>query len=158
MRTLVFVLVCVLISAATASDQRGIRPRADRTDYSVTSFTHTLAIAATIVSPDQARRIFGHGLERFYLIVEVGFYPKERGEFVVRPSDFTLRLRRSRTLVAVPATNLENAALVDKSLPEIATSKPVAGYLYFPITGQNSMNSAFELDYTGNGAWMSLPL
>ena len=71
--------------------------------------------------------------------------------------------RPSRTLVKsvdprMIAAGLPKApnALVGRTLPEVSTTQAVAGYLYFPITEANA--SAYELDYTGYGSWLTLPL
>src|SRR5262249_34167510 len=101
--------------------------------------------------------------DRGYIVVEVGFYSKDHSTFQVRHADFALRNRPSRTLVK-PAdprsifTGLSNPvnALIEKTLPETVTSAAVAGYLFFPIMEANT--SFYELDYTGYGAWLTLPL
>jgi len=76
---------------------------------------------------------------------------------------FALRNRPSRTLVKsvdprMIAASLPKPpnALVERTLPEVSTTQAVAGYLYFPITEANA--SFYELDYTGYGSWLTLPL
>jgi hypothetical protein len=109
------------------------------------------------------RNLFGADIDRNYIVVEVGFYSKTHSSFDVRHSDFALRNRPSRTLVksADPrmiAASLPNipSALVERTLPEVSTTQAVAGYLFFPITEANA--SFYELDYTGYGSWLTLPL
>jgi hypothetical protein len=46
--------------------------------------------------------------------------------------------------------------LRDKSLPEGQLTQPVAGYLFFPLNGKRAKN--YNLELTGNGETMSLPL
>ena len=46
--------------------------------------------------------------------------------------------------------------LLDKELQDAEVSKPVAGYLYFPITTKQKV--AYQLEYHGTGAVTSLPL
>jgi hypothetical protein len=148
---------------ATPAEFRGLRPHASRADYSVTCFTESIGVAATLLRSDQIRQLFGPEIDHGYIVVEVGFYSKNRSTFEVRHADFALRNRPSRTLVkpADPKVIVAGLpkpvhALVERTLPETATSAAVAGYLFFPITEANA--SFYELDYTGNGAWLTLPL
>ena len=48
------------------------------------------------------------------------------------------------------------AELTDKSLPEIKTSKPVAGYLYFPAPTDKHV--VYELEYQGPNGVVRIPL
>lgn len=154
---------CMILSAASSTGIRGLRPHASRADYAVTCFTEDIGVGATLLKPEIVRRLFGDEIHRNYLVVEVGFYSKNRAVFEVRHSDFRLRNRPSRKVVPVAdleviASSLSNPvnALTDKLLPEVPTSQAVAGYLFFPITEASA--SGYELDYTGYGAWLTLPL
>src|SRR4051812_41517304 len=84
---------------ASISEFRGVRPHASRTEYAVTCFTEDLGVGATLISPDQIRRLFGADIDQGYVVVEVGFYSKNHSSFDVRHADFALRNRPSRTLV-----------------------------------------------------------
>ena len=153
----------VVLGSAVAAEFRGLPPRPSRSEYSVTCFTDTLGVGATLVSPDQVRRLFGETIDRGYVVVEVGFYSKNQSAYEVRHADFALRNHISRTLVK-PVDPKEIAGvlsrpvdtLVAKTLPEVSTSHAVAGYLFFPIVEANG--SFYELDYKGYGAWLTLPL
>jgi hypothetical protein len=46
----------------------------------------------------------------------------------------------------------------DKALPEGATPKAVAGYLYFPVYGKRKKGDALELDFTKESAELNLVL
>lgn len=142
------------------AEPRGIRIRPNRTNYSVTSFTESLAVAADLKTPDQVRNMFGEAMKRALLVVEVAVYPKDNRELQVRQSDFVLRIRSSRAVIKPLNLKEMQAELVEKTLPEVGTSKPVAGYLYFPIAEaeQSFMDYTYELEYTGQGAWLDLPL
>jgi hypothetical protein len=158
-----FLCFCMVLSAASSTGARGLRPHASRADYAVTCFTEDIGVGATLVKPEMVLRLFGEEINRNYLVVEVGFYSKNRSVFEVRHADFRLRNRPSRKLVNVAnpeaiASTLVNPvnALIDKTLPEVPTSQAVAGYLFFPITEASA--AFYELDYTGYGAWLTLPL
>src|SRR5262249_1530493 len=122
-----------------------------------------IGVGATLVNPAQVQRLFGSEIEHNYIVVEVGFYSKNKSVFEVRHSDFKLRNRPSRTLsrpadprVIVTTMSKPLYSLVEKTLPEASTSQALAGYLFFPIT--DAAASFYELDYTGYGAWLTLPL
>lgn len=154
-----FLSVSLFLNLGMAAELRGVRPLPSRTAYSVTCFTEEIGVGATLLSPDQVRRLFGGEIDRSYIVVEVGFYSKTHTPFEVRHTDFALRNRPSRTLVKPADPNTIAATLsrpADKTLPEVSTSQAVAGYLFFPITEASA--SFYELDYTGYGAWLTLPL
>jgi hypothetical protein len=153
----------LLLNSVSSAEIRGLQPHASRADYSVTCFTEDIGVAATLIKPDQVRHLFGPEVDRNYIVVEVGFYSKNRSAFEVRHADFSLRNRPSRNLVkpADPKAIVASLpkpinSLMDKTLPEVSTTHAVAGYLFFPITEVNA--SFYELDYTGYGSWLTLPL
>jgi hypothetical protein len=100
--------------------------------------------------------------------VEVGMYPRSQSALEVRPADFALRVNRTRDLLSpqVPKTVVEMGeslrrmalGLLVKCLPETSTYKPVAGYLYFPVSDKTNGNYQYELEYKGPKARMILPL
>lgn len=144
------VLLVGLCAISFAVEPRGIQPRTHRSDYFVTSFTESLAVAAELVNHDQVCRMFGNRTGRDYIVVEVGFYSKSHAAYGVRPGDFALRLK--------PTGAVLKPALVEteKILPEVVTSRAVGGYLFFPVAG--SPIDRYELEYKGNGVWLSLPI
>ncbi|MBI1790430.1 MAG: hypothetical protein HYR60_23095 [Acidobacteria bacterium] len=143
-------LIAVLTLAASAGP-RGIPPRTSRAEYFVTSFTHSLAVAATLVPPEQVRRRFGASVAREYVVVEIGVYSKTRAPVEVWRRDFELRLRPSGAVVKPSAPDD-----FPELLPEGVATRPVAGYLFFPI--RESGRESCEVEYTGNGVWFSLPV
>lgn len=50
------------------------------------------------------------------------------------------------------------AELGDKQLPEAETSKPVAGYLYFPVQNVKGKSVAYELEFNGEAGRIRIPL
>src|SRR5579864_1897297 len=161
-KSAILVCFCTILSAASISGTKGLRPHASRADYAVTCFTEDIGVGATLVKPEMVLRLFGEEVHKNYLVVEVGFYSKNRSVFEVRHADFRLRNRPSRKLVnpadpeAIASTLSTPATWIDKALPQVPTSQVVAGYLFFPITEASA--SGYELDYTGYGAWLTLPL
>ena len=110
--------------------------------------------------PERVRASFGADVEKRYLIVEVGVFPKV-GKIDIRHRDFALRLVSPQKMTRpVPLQALaENggAKVVDKLLPETGVIKPTGGYLVFALP-EPPVYTAYELDYTGHGAWLTLPL
>jgi hypothetical protein len=102
-------------------------------------------------------------VDKEYLVVEVGFYSKNRSTFPVRLVDFALKAPKSRERIApeLPervaiATGGNRAAIATKTLPQVSTSRAVAGYLFFP--NSRVPGASLELDYQGNGSWLTMPL
>jgi len=128
-------------SSLKAVETNGIRPRASRSAYSVTSFNESIAIAADLLAPEQVRRTFGVDLE-CCIVVEVGVYPKGGTSFGLRQSDFVLRVRASRELMrpvgaaevaVLKSSRGHESQLGNRQLPEVMVVHPVAGYLYFTV-------------------------
>jgi hypothetical protein len=95
-------------------------------------------------------------------VVEIGVYPRDHSTIQIKPSDFTLRVNRTReTLSAANPSVIAlavNAGMSARALPETSTDKPVAGYLYFPVKEKRFGNHEYELEYNGHSVWMILPL
>ena len=160
-----YILLGLLLSAGAGytTEIKGIRPHASRADYNVTCFTEDIGVGASLVNSSQVRRLFGPEIDGHYIVVEVGFYSKHQSPFEVRHADFRLRNRPSRTIVkpieakdVISQLSRPIQSLIETSLPEATTSQALAGYLLFPITDDSA--SFYELDYTGYGAWLTLPL
>jgi hypothetical protein len=150
------------------AEPAGVRPRPDRTEYAVTMFNDLLAVAAELVPAEKVRKQFGPEVDSHYLVVEVGVYPRVKHPIDVRPGDFTVRVNRTRNTLSplVPKAiiavteSLRSIALelLSKCLPETATYKPVAGYLFFPLQDKTEDDHAYELEYKTQRARMILPL
>jgi hypothetical protein len=146
----------VLAAAASASDLKGIAVRASRTAYPITCFTEKIAVGAALMPAGHVRDLFGPEVEKRYLVVEVGVFPK-LGNIDVKHADFGLRLVTPQ-VVAKPANpSLVSPSAMNKVLPEAATARPLAGYLFFPLPNP-AVPTHYELDYTGYGEWLTLPL
>jgi hypothetical protein len=115
-----------------------------------------VAIGAALLPAEKVRATFGAEVEKRFVVVEVGVFPK-LGKVELKHSDFALRLVAPRTLTrpADPASIDKAASL--KLLPETGAAQPVGGYLFFALPEPPGY-TAYELDYTGEGAWLTLPL
>ena len=162
-KSLLLVAFFLVAGLSFSSEIKGLRPHASRTDYSVTCFTEDIGVAATLLRTDQIRQLLGPEVGRDFVVVEVGFYSKHHSVFEVRHGDFALRDHSTRAVVkpadpkAFSATRAWSVeSIIEKMLPQVPTSAAVAGYLYFPVV--EPAHSFYELDYTGYGAWLTLPL
>ena len=154
-------LTATFLVTTTAFPQgRGIPPRPTRMSYPIACFTEYVAVGAALMPADKVRASFGPDVEKRYLVVEVGVFPK-LGKIDIRHADFALRLVSPQTLskpISLPALSENGGAkFVEKLLPETGTLKPIGGYLFFAVPDP-PLYTAYELDYTGHGAWLTLPL
>jgi hypothetical protein len=162
-KSLFWTLFFLVAGLSFSTEIKGLRPHASRTDYSVTSFTEDIGVAATLLRTDQVRHLLGPEIEGNYVVVEVGFYSKHHSVFEVRHCDFVLRDHTTRKVVKPadskafsPTAAWSVQSIIERMLPQVPTSEAVAGYLYFPVI--EPVHSFYELDYTGYGAWLTLPL
>lgn len=161
---LVVVSSALLLAADRATlPNQGIEPKPSRAEYDATGFTESLAVGATLVAPQRVRTLFGPQVDRQYVVVEVGFYSKDRSSFPVRLGDFALKAPKGLERIApeppervASSTGGNPTAIVAKTLPQVSTSRAVAGYLFFPTGRVPGTN--LELDYQGNGSWLTMPL
>ena len=168
MRRIAVTLSVLMAVPIFASEPAGVRPRPDRTQYAVTMFNDLLAVAAELVPADKVRKLFGSEVDSHYLVVEVGVYPRVKNPIEVRPGDFAVRVNRTHGTLSplvpqaiIDATqSLRSIArdLLSKCLPETATLKPVAGYLFFPLRDKTEGDHDYELEYKTQRARMILPL
>jgi hypothetical protein len=88
--------ILILAAALGAAAEDGIRPRADVADFPVYRTDKTADVGAALLTPDQVRGSFSSDLNRGYLVLEVGVYPK--GEVDLGRGDFALRAAGTQTV------------------------------------------------------------
>lgn len=176
-----------------------------------------------VLSPEQVRNTFATDLNRGYIVIEVGAYPRGGNRVDVSIQDFALRAgasdmvraaapraiasilqqknagppSRSSDITLYPTADFGvvsnpggravytgagvgvgvgdqgqpprpgstdrdrmtmRQGLEDKALPEGKTTRPVAGYLYFPMTAAKRKNVAYELTYFADGGKVRVAL
>jgi hypothetical protein len=103
--------VCTI--GAWAAD--GVAPRKDVVAYPAHSERENFAIGADLLDPGQVRGAFVTELNRGYLVVEIGFFP--RGEINVSTEDFSLREAVSQK-VSRPVSPKVVAGVLQKTAPD----------------------------------------
>lgn len=225
-RWITIVMVCLSFSWLAMSEDQGLRPRRNATDYTAHAEMGGIALGAAVLTADQVRHSFVTELNRGYLVVEVSAYPKPGESFELSRHQFTLRSADGgsfvrpadpKTVAAImsrtaasdrdvtlyptagigyesgprvydPVTGTQRGGglstsagvgvgvgpsrsgsseqdrrvmemeLSEKGLPEIKTSKPTAGYLYFPISGKKKNALVLECDLGRGSPLLLKPL
>lgn len=92
------VLILAAVSAALfATAKDGIAPRASVSDYPANAEEGTVAIGAAVLSPAQVTGAFSTDLNRGYVVVEAGVFPKPGSTLDLGPGDFMLRIAGTST-------------------------------------------------------------
>jgi hypothetical protein len=119
----------VLLSlAATLCAETGLRPRPSASDYAAHESGAGATIAATVLSPDQARKLFAVDLNKLgYTVVEIAVYPDRDVEVAAR--DFLLRIGQDGSTVrpATPSTIAGRLHRKDSPPPKIPERVQVYG-------------------------------
>jgi hypothetical protein len=85
-------LIGVACASLLAQDTNGIPPRKSATDYPANETSRGSTLAAALLSPVEAKRVFVADLDRAgYLVFEVAMYPVKDGQVDISPDQFTLR-------------------------------------------------------------------
>jgi hypothetical protein len=100
----------------------GIPVRSAPTDYATRNVVDGITVAASVVSPDQVRKLFPKDLNHEgYIVVEVAVFPATGAPLDISPDEFTLRVGNdgtiltSRTPAAIAAGDKKTTA--SKSTP-----------------------------------------
>jgi hypothetical protein len=104
------------ITALAAKGGAGVPPRPASTDYPVHQATPNGTIAASIVPPDLAKRIFPADVNKNYVVLEVAVYPPDGQTVYIDSFDFGLKFGEDE--VSHPRTPQEIASMWDeKNVP-----------------------------------------
>jgi len=139
--------LCVAIILATATflmadGPKGTEPRPAATGYPAHTEINGMAVGASLLTADQARRHFVSDVNRCCLVVEVAFYPAKDKPLNVSLNDFVLRVKDS-DIAAKPSTakviaaGLQKKARSDRDVtvyPSYGVTYQ-SGRTYDPVTG-----------------------
>jgi len=122
-------------------------------------------VACERASPARVRKQFGADLDAHFLVVEVGIFPRDKSTIDIKPDEFVLRVKADQTSIkpyAAKQITTSDAVVASavslRNLPEGPTSRPMAGYLFFPLEQKIENDRAYELEYKGQSGWMILPI
>ena len=114
------------MAAMAARGGTGVPPRATSSDYTVHQDTGNATIAATLVPPDLAKRIFPAEVNKNYFVVEVAVYPLNGQTVIIDSFDFGLKFGADE--VSHPRTPAEIAAMWgEKNAPQPPSKVNVTG-------------------------------
>src|ERR1700722_7657072 len=140
-RSLCFVTVGLIVALA-ARGGTGVPPRPTSSDYPVHQATGAATIAATLVPPDLAKRIFPADVNKNYFVVEVAVYPLDGQTIYIDSFSFGLKVGADQ--VSHPRTPEEIASMWgEKNAPQPPSKVAVtaeSGVMYStgndPVTGR----------------------
>src|SRR5215831_3516174 len=118
----------LLTLAATLFAEIGVRPRPSASDYAAHQDGKGVTLGATVLTPDQAKKIFAVDLNKLgYTVVEVAVYPDRDVEVAAR--DFILRDPKDGSTVrpAAPSTIAGKLARKDAPPPKVPERVQVYG-------------------------------
>jgi hypothetical protein len=134
----------ILVSATSlvADGPKGTEPRLAATGYGAHTEINGIAVGASLLTPDQARRNFASDVNRCCLVVEIAFYPPKDKPVNVSLNDFVLRIKDTDVAAKpssakVIAGSLQKKARSDRDV----TVSPAYGVTYQsgrgydPVTG-----------------------
>src|SRR5215831_16399402 len=118
----------LLALAATLSAETGVRPRAAASDYTVSQTGAGVTIGATVLTPEQAKKLFAVDLNKLgYTVVEIAVFPDRDTEVAAR--DFILRDTKDGSTVrpAAPSTIAGRLGRKDAPPPKVPERVQVYG-------------------------------
>lgn len=135
-------MVLLSVTLLLATGPRGTEPRSAATRYPAHSEISSVALGASRLSADQARKGFVSDINRCCVVVEVALYPSKGKPVNVSLNDFVLRIKDT-DVVAKPssakviAASLQKKARSDRDVtvyPSYGVTYQ-SGHGYDPVTG-----------------------
>jgi hypothetical protein len=115
-------LLTCLAAAALLADTNGIPPRKSSADYPARQTEADVTLAAALLSPAEAKKVFTADLDRAgYLVFEVAVYAEHGAQIDLAPDQFTLRIVNDKTIVptSTPDSIVESMFKGKRSTPQI---------------------------------------
>jgi hypothetical protein len=159
--SLCIALGSIFCGLAAAGDT-GFPPRPRPSDYPVRQTAQTATIAAALVPPNQAGKMFSPEIAKQYIVVEVAVYPEGGHTVNVKPLEFMLRIG-DRISHAEEPRNVspwpEKQGPLGSQSTDVTTE---AGVAYRHATGPNgrsaqSVDTYDGVTVTNGGARQSAP-
>jgi hypothetical protein len=130
------------VTFLVAEGPKGTEPRPAAAAYAAHVEINGVAVGASLLTADQARRSFASDVNRCCLVVEVAFYPPKDKPLEVSLNDFVLRIKDTDAAAKpssakVVAASLQKKAHADRDVT-VSPSYGVtyqSGRAYDPVTG-----------------------
>ncbi len=125
MKRKALVLFCTGVMLAAGD---GLRPRGNAADYPADVSAGDAAIGASVVPPDQVRKLFATDLNRAgYIVIEVGVYPAARGVDVTA-GDFMMRTESDSSVRAATPEAIAGMMEDAKNPPAPSSGRDITVY------------------------------
>ncbi len=144
MRLAWFVILC---SSAAFADTRGLRPRADISDYHSHDKQDGIAVAAEVMDSEQARHAFASSIYNGYVVVEVAVYPEPGQSVDLSSFDFALRVAGQSPPIR-PASARTIAGVLHRKANKSSNPSDVVVYPTVGV-GYESGNGGYDPVYGG---------
>jgi len=108
---------------AFADGSGGVLPRDSVSAYQAHRDTDDVTVAASLLPPNRAAKLFTFDVSKRYIVVEVAVYPKPGHDVDIHLLDF--ELKRASGEKSLPATPEEVAAVWGQKPPQLPSRAPV---------------------------------
>jgi hypothetical protein len=139
------------VTFLVAEGPKGTEPRTAATGYPAHAEVNGIAVGATLLTADQARRTFVSDVNRCCLVVEVAFYPPKDAPLNISLNDLVLTTKDAEAAAKpssakVIAASLQKKAHADRDVT-VSPSYGVtyqSGRNYDPVTGTTQGNGVTQ--------------
>ena len=147
-RNLLLGVAFFTLTPFATADPRGTVPKTSADRYPTHAEQGGTKIGAALMSPEEARKVFGFDVDRACLIVEVALYPLNDKERKVSLGDFSLRVAGANTAVkpstaTAVAANWQQLFRVQKDVKVEPSGEVTVG----PHNGHIEAQVGVETDY-----------
>jgi hypothetical protein len=138
-------ILLLAVVALLLAQTPGIPVRSAPTDYATRNVLDGITVAATMVPPDQLRKLFSKDLaHEGYIVVEVAVYPAAGTQLDITPDEFTLKVGTAGAILP-SQTPAAIAAGDKKSMQSKSTPPELPGNVHV----YNSSTIGYESRGTG---------
>jgi hypothetical protein len=135
-------MILVSVTFVLAEGPKGTEPKLTAANYPAHAEINGIAVGASLLTADQARRAFVSDVNRCCLVVEVAFYPPKDAPLNLSLNDFVLRIKdadvaEKPSSAKVIAASLQKKAGSDRDVT-VSPSYGIgyqSGRSYDPVTG-----------------------
>jgi hypothetical protein len=137
-----FRLPLILAASLAAADDTAVSPRPKPADYPVHESAKAAVIAASIVPPEQVKKIFSGDIAKQYVVVEVAVYPQDGKSMEVDLFDFELKAGEQIVRASEPRDfttawpSAKNPSIGNRGPNVTAETRVIVAHDTDPVTGR----------------------